>query len=77
MDTYSGVNSPDLNKIHIKFTKEDGSTLPNEEFTPTDWNNWEYVWDLALIHLVFILFKFGQVILNFVDMILVNVNLWS
>jgi len=46
-DTYSGVNSPDLNKIHIKFTKEDGSTLPTEEFVPTDWNNWEYNWDFT------------------------------
>ncbi len=46
-DTYSGVNSPDLHKIHIKFTKEDGSTLPNEEFVPADWSNWEYVWDFS------------------------------
>jgi len=46
-DSYSGVNSPDLNKIHIKFTKDDGSTLPTEEFIPLDWNNWEYVWDFT------------------------------
>ena len=46
-DSYSGVNSPDLNKIHIKLTKEDGSTLPTEEFVPSDWNNWEYEWDFT------------------------------
>jgi hypothetical protein len=46
-DTYSGVNSPDLHKIHIKFTKEDGSTLPTEEFIPVDWNDWEYEWDFT------------------------------
>ncbi len=46
-DLYSGVNSPDLHKIHFKFTKDDGSTLPTEEFTPLNWNNWEYEWDFS------------------------------
>jgi len=47
-DSYSGVNSPDLHKIHIKFTnKDDGSTLPTKEFIPLDWNDWEYVWDFT------------------------------